>query len=71
MSYRVVVLEVPTEPTPGTSSTVQIQIGIDAANTDLVNQWLDRLERQRLIVPGRVRHWESPDDAPTDAQIPG
>ena len=70
MSYRVVVLKVPTEPTPGTSSTMQIQIGIDAANIDLVTQWLDRLERQRLIVPGGVREWESPD-APTDAQIPG
>lgn len=70
MSYSVVVLEVPTEPTPGTSSTVQIQIGIDRGNVDLVNRWLDRLERQRLIVPGHVRSWETPDDEQTDAQIP-
>ena len=72
MSYRVLVLEVPTEPTPGTSSTIQIQLGCDAANLDQVTRWLDRLERSRLIVRGGARNWvapESPDDAPTEAQI--
>ncbi len=61
-AYAVLVLEVPSEPTPGTFRPVRIQIGIDWGDVDLVNLWLDRLERHRIITPTRIREWEHPQE---------
>ncbi len=61
-TYAVVVIELRSEPTPGTFRPVRIQIGIDSGDVDLVNLWLDRLERHRIVTPTRVREWEHPQE---------
>ena len=65
-AYAVLVVEVPTEPTPGDIRKIRIQIGIDWGEVDLVNLWLDRLERHRIITPVRLREWVVQPDDPSD-----
>ncbi len=62
-TYTVLVIELPTEPEPGEFRKIRIQIGCDFGQVDLVNLWLDRLERHRIITPVRVRNWEFPPEA--------
>ncbi len=69
-AYSVVVLEIPTEPTPGTTRNVRIQLGINSEDVALVETWIARLERQRLVTPLRIREWEQgTDDDPADPSI--
>ncbi len=69
-TYAVVVIELRSEPTPGTFRPVRIQIGIDWGDVDLVNLWLDRLERHRIITPTSIRDWEHPQEEPEPEHEP-